>query len=178
MRAAQSQLLIIDVQEKLLPVMAEPEQVERANLTLIAAARHMDVPISFTEQYPKGIGHTAASLRLLAGDDARFFEKMHFSALQEPEIRAYLNKARLQIVLAGIESHICLLQSAFDLLGEGFAVYCVDEAMSSRTPASKNLALARLRAAGASIVSVEMVLFEWLERAGTPAFKAMLPLIK
>jgi nicotinamidase-related amidase len=182
MQIERSQLILIDVQEKLLPVMHGPEKVEKACLTLITAAKHFTVPMTLSEQYPKGIGSTAASLRAACGEAAQIFEKMSFSAVRETEIRARIDQnrgeGREQIVLGGIESHVCVLQTALDLTTLGYQVFCVDEAMSSRTENSKHIALARLRDASCTIVTLEMVLFEWLERAGTADFKALLPLIK
>lgn len=173
-----SVLVVVDIQEKLMPAIAESERVERNAATLLKAAALLGVPAFATEQYPKGLGPTAASLRALLPPDG-VVEKITFSAALEPAFLERLERlGRRQIVLAGSEAHVCVMQTALSLVGLGFEVVLVADAVSSRVPANAELGIARMRAAGATIVSTEMVLFEWLERAGTPAFKAVLELIR
>jgi nicotinamidase-related amidase len=179
--ADRSQLLIIDVQERLVPAMHGPEPL-LANLgVLLRAAPVLGVPALASEQYPRGLGRTLpgiADLLVAAGDTAGPFEKVHFSCMAEPGFADRLAAGREQIVIAGIETHVCVLQTALSLRAAGHACFVVADACSSRTVASAELALARLRDAGVTVVSTEMVLFEWLHRAGTPAFKALSPLVR
>ena len=173
-----SVLVVVDIQEKLMPAIAESSRVARNAATLLKAAALLGVPAFATEQYPKGLGPTAASLRALLPPDG-VVEKITFSAAREPAFMDRLERlGRRQIVLAGSEAHVCVMQTALSLLELGFEVVLVADAVSSRVPANAELGIARMRAAGATIVSTEMVLFEWLERAGTPAFKAVLELIR
>lgn len=177
---ADSLLLVVDIQQKLAPAIHEGEAAIANNARLIDAAGQLGVPVVVTEQYVRGLGPTLPELETqLAAVDAKKVEKIHFGACREPGFIDLLKQTgRRQIVLTGMETHVCVLQTACGLLAEGFAVYLVIDAASSRTPASKAAAIDRLRAAGAHIVTTEMVLFEWLERAGTDEFRALLPLIR
>jgi nicotinamidase-related amidase len=176
-----SSLFIVDMQERLLPAMAEAKAIEHQNATLLKAARQLDVPIAASEQYPKGLGPTVASLRTGIGN-APVFEKTSFSCWRDPKIKAHLihshEQGRPQAVIAGIESHVCVLQTAIDMAQAGFAVFVVADATGSRAPSSKVLALARLQQNDVQVVTTEMVLFEWLAKAETPAFKTISALIR
>lgn len=177
-----SALLVVDVQERLLPAMSAPDALlDRLGL-VVAAARALAVPVVATEQYPKGIGPTVAAVREAMGPDARVFEKTHFSGLSEPEIEAALralrNSGRAQIVMAGIEAHVCVLQTALEARERGYDVFVVADAVDSRKAASRERGLSRLAAAGCAIVDAEMCAFEWLGRAGTAEFRAVHALIK
>jgi len=173
-----SLLLVIDVQERLAPAIAEGgARIARTRL-LLEGARRLEVPVLATEQYPKGLGRTVADL-LPWPAGTEVFEKIAFSAVREPAFADRLAaRERDQIVLCGMESHVCVLQTALDLLARGFAVFAVADACGSRRPESHELALARLRQEGARVVNAEMVLFEWLERAGTQTFRAISRLVK
>ncbi len=176
--AAQSGLLIIDVQEKLAPVMSDPRRVLRNCGLLLRAAGRLAVPSLVSEQYPRGIGPTVVDLRQWIGAEA-VAEKIHFSCADEPALLERLRSwNRPQLVLAGIEAHICVLQTALGLAGQGFQVFVAADACASRLPANEALAMDRLRQAGVTVVGTEMVLFEWLNRAGTPEFKELSPLIR
>jgi len=173
-----SLLLIVDIQEKLAPAIHESETVTANAVRLLRASAQLGVPAFVSEQYVRGLGPSLAAIREAAGH-ARFFEKTHFSCAAEPGALDLLRSAgRRQIILAGTESHVCVLQTACGLLAAGFEVFLVADATSSRTPANHDAASERLRALGTQIVSTEMVLFEWLHRAGTDEFRALLPLIK
>lgn len=182
MQRERAQLLIIDVQEKLLPAVCEPERVTNICLRLMKAAKYLGVPITVSEQYPQGIGPTVAPLLAEVNDSIPVLSKFHFSCLRDDALHNRIQKLRgnghNQIVLAGIESHVCVMQTAMDLIADGLQVYIVADAVSSRADTARELALQRLRALGAAIVDSEMVIFEWLDRAGTPEFKGLLPLIK
>lgn len=179
LRADLSLLLVIDIQERLLPAMADPQSVEAGAARLMRAARRLGVPLLVSEQYPKGIGPTVASLAALATPDETL-EKLSFSCAAEPAIQARLGLMgpRRQAVLCGIEAHVCVLQSALGLIAAGWSVAVVEDAVSSRRAGDRDAGLRRLAAAGATIATVEMVLFEWLERAGTAEFRDLLKLIK
>ena len=174
-----SQLLVIDVQEKLAPAMSDAGPVIEHSARLVTAARHFALPVTISEQYPRGIGPTVENIREAAGNEARYFEKLAFSCLRDATIAAHLNaQERRQIVVTGIEAHVCVLQSALDLKAAGHEVFVVVDAVASRQEASREIALRRMEQAGVHPVTTEMVIFEWLGRAGTPDFKALLPLIK
>lgn len=173
-----AQLVVIDIQERLAPAIADGPQATRNARRLLTAAERLAIPILVTEQYVRGLGPTVDALRPLPAA-ARVREKIHFSAAREPEILAALaDPARPQLILAGMETHVCVLQSALGLLAAGHPVFVVADASGSRTPANHAAGLDRLRAAGAGIVTTEMVLFEWLQRAATDDFRALLPLIR
>lgn len=177
-----SQLVLIDIQEKLLPAMAEPERVVANARKLISAAGRLGVPVTVTEQYPEGIGHTVTALADALGNRAKVMTKLHFSAVREDDIAGHLGGlkrgGRPRAIVAGIEAHVCVLQTALDLKDRGFDTFVVADAVDSRVPASLEIALDRMRASGILPVTTEMVLFEWLERAATNEFRALLPLIK
>ena len=180
--AAASQLLVIDVQERLLPAMAEGERAVTNICKLALAAQRLGIPVSASEQYPSGIGPTVAPIRAALGEERRVFPKLTFSCARDEAMAGHLAQVRAQgrgqLVICGIEAHVCVLQSAFDLVEAGYAVAVVADAVASRQAASRELALLRLAPAGVSVVNTEMVLFEWVERAGTTAFKDVLALIK
>lgn len=170
MHAQRCTLLMVDVQEKLLPHMHEAEQVLENCLWLVRVARRLEVPVVASEQYPQGLGRTVAGLRE-ALEDAPVVPKVDFSCVGEPRLMELPALARPHVVVAGIEAHVCVLQTAMELRAVGKEVCVVADAVSSRTPANRELALARMRGAGVQIVSREMVAFEWLGRAGTPLFR-------
>lgn len=177
-RASDSILVVIDMQEKLVPAMQAPARTIRNTRTLLRAAEEVSVPILMTEQYPKGLGRTVPEIAS-AATNAQVIPKMHFSCMEEPAFAEALKKLdRHQAVLAGMEAHICVVQTAASLLEQGYEVFVVSDATASRTLESEQACLARLSAGHAGIVTTEMVVFEWLGAAGTPAFKAMLPFIK
>jgi len=178
MRSERSSLLIVDVQERLAPVMSDPRRVIHNCTLLLRAAARLGVPVVVSEQYPKGIGPTVFDLREWMPAEGAL-SKMHFSAAEEPTILNRLEATgRPQVVVAGIEAHICVLQSAIGLRDKGFEVFVVADACASRREDSERLAFDRLRDAGIAVVSLEMVLFEWLHVAGTAEFKELVVLVK
>lgn len=175
---SQSQLLIVDIQVRLAPHIQETERLAFNNDRLIQASQRLKIPRLATEQNPKSLGPTIPQLRaqLLESEIA---EKIHFNAYREPTIKQLIDGLdRRQLVITGTESHVCLLQTTEALLHAGYNVFVVEDACGSRSQQDKQVALARLHQAGAVIVSTEMVLFEWLERADTEDFRALLPLIR
>ncbi len=171
--AEHSLLLLIDLQSKLAPAIHNSTEVEQHCRWLVEVARELAVPVLATEQYPHGLGVTVPSvLALLRSEE--ILEKIHFSAHQESHIQAALaDSGRRQIVICGTETHVCVLQTALDLIAAGYQVFVVAEACGSRRDSDKLLALGRLQQAGVVIVSREMVAFEWLHQAGTAQFRQL-----
>lgn len=177
-RAKDSALVVIDMQERLVPAMLAPARTLKNAALLVEAAREVDVPVILTEQYPKGLGRTVPELAAVAGDSP-VFEKIHFSCMEDHKFADALSGLdRKQIILAGMEAHICVVQTAASLLEAGYKVFVASDATASRSSESEQACLQRLSAAGVGIVTSEMVVFEWLGKAGTPAFKKLLPRIK
>ena len=176
--AARSVLLLIDIQARLAPAVAESEQVIARTRIVIEAARRLAVPVLVSEQYPQGLGHTIEALLPLP-DGAEVIAKTAFSAAREPHFMSVLRALdRPQLVVCGMETHVCVLQTALDLAGQGFAVHVVADAVGSRHQARRELGLARMRHAGCTIVDSEMVVFEWLGAAGSDEFRALSRLIR
>jgi len=163
--SAKSSLLLIDMQERLLPAMADSKAVLRRCEILLAAAKALAVPLAVSEQYPKGLGHTVPEIKDQVGN-APVFEKTAFSCWRDEALKRHLiaqhDGGRPQVVIGGIEAHVCVLQTAIDLAQAGFAVFVVADATSSRAPESAALAFDRLRAAGVEVVNTEMAVFELL----------------
>ncbi len=183
LKRERSCLLVIDVQERLMAAMNEGARLIANTALLVKAARRLGVPVLISEQYPKGLGPTLPELSAMAGSTSAVGEpvitKMEFSCTEAP---GYLDRlkatGRDQAVLTGIEAHVCVLQTALGLRTLGYPVFVVADAVASRRPDSVALALDRMREAGCSIVTTEMVVFEWLGRAGTPEFKELSALVK
>ena len=193
-----SQLVLVDYQSRLMPAMQEGPAVVANALRLAQAAQRLAVPVWGTEQNPDKLGPNPPELRALC---QRTLAKMHFSAcadgllsLLRPPAKApggnarslpkHLQKAvpaapeRHSVVIAGCEAHVCLLQTALELLEEEMDVWVVTDACTSRTLRNRDAAYDRLAAAGAELVTTEMVLFEWLRTCESPEFKAVQALIK
>lgn len=177
--ADDSVLFVVDVQARLLPAMADPAAVLSRVALLMRAARRLGVPLLVTEQYPEGIGKTVPELAALV-TPAETVEKIHFAFTAEPAVqdRLGLLAPRRQAVLCGIEAHVCVLQSALGLAAAGWRVAVVADAVGSRRERDRDAGLARLAAAGVTLVTAEMVVFEWLGRAGTDDFRDLLKLVK
>jgi nicotinamidase-related amidase len=179
LEASKASLLIVDVQTRLLPAMAEPERIVSRCQVLLKAAEAMEIPVIVSEQYPKGLGHTVPEL---VGPKAEVFGKLSFSCWRDVEMRkAFIElheNERPLMIVAGIEAHVCVLQSCIDIYNAGFGVFAVADAMGSRDPKSAELAYDRLRGAGVQVISTEMAIFELMEKAGTPLFKTLSALIK
>jgi nicotinamidase-related amidase len=171
-----SVLVVIDVQERLFPAIYERELMLGRIDLLLTAANLMKIPVILTEQYPKGLGNTIEEIRKLIPDVAPL-SKMDFSCLPAPGFKEQLaglhKEHREQIVLMGIETHICVTQTALDLAAQGERVMVVADATSSRRPIDAQIALQRLSQNGLTITTAESVVFEWLRRAGTDEFKAL-----
>lgn len=173
MRAETCGLLVVDFQERLMPAIHQADAVIANAIDLVRIAQRLEVPVLASEQYPQGLGHTVAALRDWLPADA-FMAKTHFSCTAERVCMQRIDAlSRDQIVLVGVEAHVCVLQTALGLQATGKDVYLVADAVSSRSPRDLELALARMQAEGVRIVSREMVIFEWLQRAGTDRFRAI-----
>ncbi len=171
-------LIVIDVQEKLMPVIHESKKVFENVNKLIRGAEILDLEIIVTEQYPKGLGNTCKEIELPT-ENAVVIEKMCFSCMISDPVNEQLKLTNVKsLILCGVESHICVLKTALDALQQGYQVHVVADAVSSRTQENKQLALDRMRQAGAFITSVEMILFMLMDNAGTEEFKAISKLIK
>jgi len=154
-------LLVIDVQARLLPVMDDPDRVVGGCRRLLEAAGEQGIPVLVTEHYPQGIGHTAAALTDLIAPDA-VMEKIHFSCFAEPLVRRRIRAlGKRTLVLAGIEAHVCLGQSALDLAAAGYRVVVSSDATGSRSRLDHETALYRLTRAGAAVVATDDVLDAW-----------------
>lgn len=181
--ADQSQLAIVDMQSRLAGVMqADAMQSVVKNCGILAtAAALLEVPVLLTEQYPKGLGHTVPELLELLNqvqqNRVQAIEKTAFSCMGEAKFARQLTRDRPQIILAGMEAHICVLQTALSLV-ESKQVFIVEDAVISRDPANKANALARLREAGCIISNTESVLFEWVGKAEGETFKTISRLIR
>lgn len=174
-------LVVIDVQERLFPAMDADhrEEVMRNIKVLIAAARRLNLGTLVTEQYPKGLGHTLQELKDALPAGAQPVEKVAFSCLGADAFRSRLTATGArQLLLAGIEAHVCVLMSALDLLAEGYGVHIVADAVTSRTQANWRLAMAQLRQAGAVVTTTETALFQLLRKADTDDFRELARLIR
>jgi nicotinamidase-related amidase len=195
--SSESQLVLIDYQTRLLPAIYESDIVIAQALKLAQIAKLLRVPITGTEQNPDGLGQNHTALRALCGQT---LVKTHFNGCMDglgdllrdigtpkpsPNARSmpkHMQKEpenqRPTVVLAGMETHVCFLQTALSLIEEEFDVWVVTDACGSRTEKNRDAAFDRLAGNGAELVTVEMVAFEWLESSDHPQFKAVLDLIK
>lgn len=174
----QSALLLIDIQEKILNVMRSPEVVVKNSLKLIRGFKTLNIPIFYTEQYPKGLGPTTSELTPeLEGLSP--IQKMSFSCFGAGNFfqRLVDNNVK-QVVVAGIEAHVCVQQTVLDLVANGFQVNVAADACSSRTEIDYKIALDRMRHHGAEITTAESVLFELLNLCGTDEFKTVSKIVK
>ena len=178
--AAQSVLLISDLQPRLLAAMSTSAQeaLRRNAGVLLTAADKLGIPIIATEQYPQGLGHTVPEIADKLTGASEIFEKTCFSACGARDCKdALVHSGRTQVVLLGVEAHICVLQTAFDLKDK-FSVFVVGDAVYSRAEGHRQNALARMRTGGIIISNTESVLFEWLRNANHKHFKTLSGLVK
>lgn len=175
LRADKSIVMAIDVQQKLLPAMADHEQLLKQIQCFIEGAQLCSVPVIATEHWPDKIGATHPDL--LPHIDT-VIGKTNFNAAREEAVINALAKERPQVLLTGIEAHICVLQTGLSLAKAGFTPFLVVDAIASRSESSKETALSRWRHHGLETVTTEMALFEWLEHPGHPNFRSILPLVK
>lgn len=169
----QSCLLIVDVQEKLTPLILNHETVVENCHWLMRLAHELEVPIHLSEQYPEGLGRTVEPL-LSEASDAVYSSKIFFSCASDSECLEKINNAGHQdIIIAGIETHVCIMQTAIELQALDKNVFVVVDAVSARHDIDHRYGLKRMKAAGVTLITHEMVFFEWLRQAGTPRFKQL-----
>jgi nicotinamidase-related amidase len=182
MNAKRSHLLVVDLQARLMPAIHDGDAVLRNVGVLLQAAARLGVPVTVTEQYPKGLGSTVPSVAEILPPRTVVLPKTSFSAAGDPaiseRIAALRGEGRDQLVICGAEAHICVLQSALGFKNTGLEVFVVADAVSSRSPHSVAAACARLLHAGCHWATTEMVAFEWMERAATDDFRALSPLFR
>lgn len=173
-----SVLVVIDVQERLV-AMLEKDEVVKKTAILCEAAKILGVPVIVTEQYPKGLGETVQKVKDALPEDAQFTEKTAFSAFQEPAFAEKLkNLHKKQVVICGIEAHVCVHQSASDLVAQGYDVYVAKDASASREKYEFKQGIERMKDNGTKISCVEIILFEWLKTSKNEHFKQVQALIK
>jgi len=171
-------LLIIDVQERILPVIHNIENVIQNTLKLINGFKILSIPIYFTEQYPKGLGQTEKRIKE-ALESSEAIQKMSFSCSGAGNLFAELKEKNIsQVVVCGIESHVCVQQTVLDLIANDFQVDVAADAISSRKQLDYEIALQRMRTNGAEVTTTESILFELLNVCGTDEFKAVSKLVK
>ena len=171
-------LLVVDVQAKLLPHIDAHELLTDQIVKLIAGCKVLDVPILATEQYRKGLGPTVEPVAAQLPEGAMVAEKLKFSACIGPVRQRLSDLGRPVVLLCGVEAHVCVMQTALDLADAGYMVALAADAVGSRRPGDRRLALRRMEQAGILPVSVEMALLEMTHEAGTERFRALLPIIK
>jgi nicotinamidase-related amidase len=169
-------LLVVDMQARLLPLIAGGMRVTWNVRRLIDGAKILGVPIAATEQYPQGLGPTAPELAQRLGDIPA---KLAFSCGECGEIfSAWRERGIWKILVCGIETHVCVAQTVHDLLGEGFRVYVAADAVGARGPLDHEIALRRMDSSGATLTTTEAALFEWCGRAGSPEFRQISQLVR
>lgn len=172
-----SVLLIIDIQERLAPVMKYKDQVINNSLILINAAKEMNFPVIATEQYPKGLGPTVPELRDLIGED-NIFSKNSFTAYTDEVKQVLKSLGRKKVIITGMETHVCVFQTTRDLINDGYQVYLVSDGVASRTKDNFLNGLDLMKSLGAVITNTETVVFDLLKVSGTPEFKLISKMIK
>ncbi len=172
-----SVLFIIDIQEKLIPAMKQSEQVIKNAYTLLTTAQKLGIPVIATEQYPNGLGKTVPNLGSHL-DPLTIFEKVSFSGCIPGVISTLKDLRRKKVIIAGMETHVCVFQTVRDLLANDFEVFVAADAVCSRTDANYQSGLSLMSSMGAVITNTETIFFDLLKRAGTPVFKELSRLIK
>ncbi len=178
LKSADTALVVVDMQERLLPVIHDNLRVVSNTRLLLRAARVLELPVLLTTQYLKGLGPTHAEVAELAAPAAPF-DKLSFSCFGSTDFkRALAATGRTTLLLCGVEAHICVLQTGLDALEAGYQVHLVVDATGSRVAQNADLGHRRLERAGALLSSTEMAIYELLGASGTPAFKSLLPHFK
>jgi nicotinamidase-related amidase len=168
-------VLLVDFQARLMPAISGADAAVANALKIAEAARLLDIPVLATEQNPNGLGANLPAITVAA---SATLTKMHFDATREPAWAAFAPKGLKQVVVAGCETHVCVLQTVMGLLAKGYQVRLVADAVGSRTVENRQVALHRAERHGAEIVTTEMVVFEWLKTCEHPKFKDVLKAVK
>jgi nicotinamidase-related amidase len=171
---ARTALVVVDVQDAFAKAVEDFEAVVAATVTLVLGARTLGLPVIVTEQYPRGLGATVPPVAEALGEDAPRLPKTIFSAARA---EGFDLAGRDQALLCGIEAHVCVSQTAHDLLGRGVEVHVAGDAVSSRTSANRALGLRKMEESGTILTSVETALFELLGAAGSDEFKSIQKLV-
>lgn len=170
-------VLVIDIQDRLAPVMKYKDQVIKNTRILLQAAREMDFPVIATEQYPKGLGSTVSEIKDLL-DDKYIFPKNSFTAYINEVKKVLEDLGSRKIIIVGMETHVCVYQTTRDLLKAGYHVYLVKDALASRSKDNYLNGLDLMREMGGIVTNTETLVFDLLKVSGTPEFKSMSKLIK
>ena len=171
-------LIIVDAQERLMQAMTDPDRASDRIVKLLHLARVFDLPVVLTEQNPGFLGPTIPAVKEVL-PEYRPIEKLDFDCCNVHSFQALLReKALCNLILTGVETHICIFQTCISLLKQGYAVHVPHHAVDSRTPDNWQIGLSLMRDAGAVITSAETIIFQILQRAGTPEFKEMLKIVK
>ncbi len=174
-----SLLLIIDVQEKLLNAVFNKDTLKKHAEIMVKAAAILHIPAVITEQYPKGLGASVDVIKNVYTKPAAYFEKTSFSALENPDIiNTIVKSKKRQIVVFGIETHICVSQTINSLVEKGYEVYVISDACGSRSELEHNAGIDRIKSNGGKIITTEIALFEWLRSSKHVKFKEVQSLIK
>ena len=180
LQAEQCALVVVDIQQKLLPPIFNKEALVKNSQLLIRLAKILDLPVMVTTQYSKGLGGTVPEIASLLAD-VTAIDKLEFSCFGSDQFRSHLKALpgnRNTVLLCGMEAHICVMQTALGALNEGYLVHVASDAVGSRAESNWNIGLDRMKSAGAVISSTEMMMYELLRCSGTPAFKELLPYLK
>jgi nicotinamidase-related amidase len=178
--ASQCALVVVDVQQKLLPPIFNKDALVKNTQLLVRLAKILDVPVLLTTQYRKGLGDTVPEIASLL-DEVRSIDKLEFSCFGSDVFRSALKSLpgqRNTVLLCGMEAHICVMQTALGALNDGYLVHVASDAIGSRAESNWKVGLERMQAAGAVISSTEMMMYELLRCSGTPQFKELLPYLK
>lgn len=171
--------VVIDVQSKLFPFISENEKIEKNIIRLINGLKVLDIPILVTEQYTKGLGSTIDSIKSIFADDFNPIEKMQFSCMDNVDFQAnFLGLSKDTLIIFGIESHVCVLQTVIDTIAMGLIPVLVEDCVSSRNLNDKHYAIERARSEGAIITTYEAILFELTKVSGTEEFKKISKIVK
>ena len=177
--AEETMALVIDYQERLLPVIHQSEELLRSSSILLKGLKALGVPMVVSQQYTKGIGMTVPAIAEALGEDFAYLDKVTFSCAEDEALLGRIREiGRKNIILCGVEAHICVLQTAIDLLAMGYKVILVEDCIGSRRENDKAVALRRAEAEGAVITTYESILFELTRVAKTEQFKIISKLIK
>ena len=174
-------LVVIDMQDRLMNAIPQENRDSTTDnaVTMIEAAKILNIPIIVTEQYPKGLGPTVESIREAVGDQFEPIEKVVFSCARSPEFETKLDQSnRKEVIIVGVETHVCVLQTSMDLINKGYTVYVPADAVTSRRELDWQRGISLIEKSGAFVGTKETFLFQLLERAGTDEFKQVAKLVK
>lgn len=171
-------LFIIDIQDRLVPVMKYGEKVIKNNLILIEASKELQIPVILTEQYPRGLGSTVDEIGEKLDNKVKKFEKLSFTGYTDEVKQALEESGKKKIIITGMETHVCVLQTVRDLIDNGYEVFIVRDGVTSRKKDNFLNALELMKSMGAVIMDTETIIFDLLKTAGTPEFKVLSKLIK